>query len=75
MQSIASTIRKNASSSVAQEFENAVNRRLQALILKSRSHGLQYEAEKSGNLYWREKKGSADLGRIIQSLSPFGSLK
>lgn len=75
MQSIASTIRKNASSSVAQEFENAINRRLQALILKSRSHGLYYDAEKSGNLYWREKKGSADLGRIIQSISPFGSLK
>lgn len=71
MDSIASTIRKNTSSSVAQEFENTLNRRLQSLIEKSRAHGLYYEAEKSGNMYWREKKGSADLGRIIQSLSPF----
>lgn len=75
MSSISSTIRKNVSSSTAQEFENSINRRLEALIVKSRSHGLYYEAEKSGNLYWREKKGSADLGRIIQSISPFGSLK
>lgn len=73
MDSIASTIRKNTASSVAQEFENTLNRRLQALIEKSRAHGLYYEAEKTGNLYWREKTGSADLGRIIQSLSPFSS--
>ena len=73
MDSIATTIRKNTSSSVAQEFENTLNRRLQFLIEKSRAHGLYYEAEKSGNMYWREKKGSADLGRIIQSLSPFSS--
>lgn len=73
MASIASTIRKNTASTVAQEFENALNRRLQALIEKSRAHGLYYDAERSGNMYWREKKGSADLGRIIQSLSPFSS--
>lgn len=73
MSSIASTIRRNTSSSVAQEFENAINRRLESLIEKSRAYGLYYEAEKSGNMYWREKKGSADLGRIIQSLSPFSS--
>ena len=73
MDSIASTIRKNTASSVAQEFENTLNRRLQSLIEKSRAHGLYYEAEKAGNMYWREKKGSADLGRIIQSLSPFSS--
>lgn len=73
MDSIASTIRKNTASSVAQEFENMLNRRLKSLIEKSRSHGLYYEAEKAGNMYWREKKGSADLGRIIQSLSPFSS--
>lgn len=73
MDSIASTIRKNTASSVAQEFENMLNRRLQGLIEKSRAHGLYYEAEKAGNLYWREKTGSADLGRIIQSLSPFSS--
>lgn len=73
MDSIASTIRKNTASSVAQEFENMLNRRLESLIEKSRAHGLYYEAEKAGNMYWREKRGSADLGRIIQSLSPFSS--
>lgn len=73
MDSIASTIRKNTASSVAQEFENTLNRRLKSLIEKSRAHGLYYEAEKAGNLYWREKNGSADLGRIVQSLSPFSS--
>lgn len=73
MDSIASTIRKNTASSVAQEFENMLNRRLQFLIEKSRANGFYYEAERAGNLYWREKKGSADLGRIIQSLSPFSS--
>lgn len=71
MDSIASTIRKNVASSVAQEFENMLNRRLKSLIEKSRAHGLYYEAEKAGNMYWREKKGSAELGRIVQSLSPF----
>lgn len=73
MDSIASTIRKNTASSVAQEFENMLNRRLQALIEKSRTNGLYYEAEKAGNLYWREKTGSADFGRILHSLSPFSS--
>lgn len=73
MNAIASQIRERNGSAEYREFENSLNRRLADLIQRSRSNKLYYESERDKSLYWRERKGTAELGRTIQSISPFGS--
>nr|UCS96054.1 MAG: DNA pilot protein [Microviridae sp.] len=65
-----SSVRKNSSSSEAQDFENSVNKYLEEYIREHRRASYDYQINRDRNQRGFERNGVSNLGRLIGAISP-----